>query len=89
MAKSNDFEEYKYFGYIIGFDACGGFSFFYSSGFGKTVILFDDDMNSSVRVDKRKKDIFILRKKQELHDITLNAEAQYSINFIEHKKKIV
>ena len=50
-------------------------------------MLFDDDMNSSVRVDKRKKDIFILRKKQELHDITLNAEAQYSINFREHKKK--
>ena len=46
-------------------------------------------MNSSVRVDKRKKDILILRKKQELDDITLNAEAQWSINFREHKKKIV
>ena len=42
-------------------------------------------MSSSVHVDNRKKDILILGKgpTQELDDTTLNAEAEYSINFRE------
>ena len=51
-------------------------------------IIFGVDMNSSAKVDNRKKDILILSKgpTQGLEH-TLSAEKIYSINFTEHNKK--
>ena len=46
-------------------------------------------MSSSVHIDNKKKDILVLGKNpmQELDDTTLTAEAEYSINFTEQRKK--
>ena len=59
-------------------------------GFGKSVIIFEADMSSSVLVDNKKRYILILGEglKQGLYDITLTAEKKYSINFTESRKKI-
>ena len=45
--KSADINKHKYFGYGIGFDGHGTFSF-PSSGFGQNVIIFGVDISSSV-----------------------------------------
>ena len=57
-------------------------------GFRQNIIIFGVDMNSSKKIDNRKKDISILGKgaTQELEH-TLSAEKIYSINFTEHNKK--
>ena len=54
-------------------------------GFRQNIIIFGVDMNSSKKIDNRKKDISILGKgaTQELEH-TLSAEKIYSINFTEH-----
>ena len=46
-------------------------------------------MSSSVQIDNKKKDIFILGKRatEELDDTALTAEDQYSINFQNQKEK--
>ena len=56
---------------------------------GKNVIIFRVDMNSSVHIDNKKKDILIPGKgsTQELDDTTLTAAAQYSINFSRPNRK--
>ena len=58
--------------------------------FGKYVIIFGVDMSSSAHVNNKKRDISILGEDptQELDNKTLTAERKYSINFIEHKKKL-
>ena len=50
---------------------------------GKNVIIFGDDMSSSVHYDKKSKDILILGEgpAQVLDDTALTAEAKYPINF--------
>ena len=57
---------------------------------GKKGFSFGSDMNSSVHIDKKGKDILILVEgpKQELDDTTLTVEAIYRINFIQANKKI-
>ena len=47
-------------------------------------------MSSSMHVDHKGKDILILGEEptQRLDDITLTAEARYSINFAQSEKKI-
>ena len=47
-------------------------------------------MSSSVHVDNKKKDIFILGEgpTQGLDDKKLNAEKNYPINFREHNKEV-
>ena len=69
-------------GYGIGFDSCLEFSFTDGS-YGKNVINFGVDMSSSVDIDNKEKDIFILGEgtTQGLDDTTLTAEAKYPINF--------
>ena len=56
---------------------------------GKNVIIFGDDMSSSVHTDNKKKDTVIIGKgsTQGLDYITLTAEAQYSINFARSNRK--
>ena len=57
-------------------------------GFGKNVILFGVDMNSSVHVDNKKKDILILGEgpTQGSEDTTPTAEKKYSVNFTDYNK---
>ena len=56
---------------------------------GKNVIVFGVDMSSSVHIDNKKKDIFILGigPTQELDDSKLTAEAQYLVNFSRSNRK--
>ena len=61
MTKNADVNKYKYSGYGIGFDRTSSFSF-PGGGNGQNVIIFGVDMNSSVHVDTKGKDILILGK---------------------------
>ena len=61
LTKNADVNKYKYSGYGIGFDRTSSFSF-PGGGNGQNVIIFGVDMNSSVHVDNKGKDILILRK---------------------------
>ena len=82
MTKNADVNNYKYSGYETGFDRTSRFSF-PGGGNGQNVILFGVDMNSSVYVDNKGKDILILGKgpMQGLGEHSLTAEKMYSINF--------
>ena len=82
MTKNADVNNYKYSGYGTGFDRTSRFSF-PGGGNGQNVILFGVDMNSSVHVDNKGKDILILGKgpTQGLGEHSLTAEKMYSINF--------
>ena len=57
--------------------------------FGRNVVIFGVDMNSSVHVDNKGKDILILGKgpTQGLGEHSLTAEKMYSVNFTDHRKK--
>ena len=54
LTKNDDLDKYKHFGYVIGFDARKSFLLSDSSGFGKNIIKFSDEMSCSVHVDNRK-----------------------------------
>ena len=85
LTKHVDIYQYKYSGYGLAFDRKGEFTF--GNEYGRNVIIFGVDMNSSVHVDNKKKDILILGKGQGLGRTTLTAEKLYSINFTENTKK--
>ena len=61
LTKNADVNKYKYSGYGIAFDRTSSFSF-PGGGNGQNVIIFGVDMNSSVHVDNKGKDILILGK---------------------------
>ena len=66
----------------MGFDSRS--EFLLSDGsMGKNVIVFGADMNSSVHIDNKGKDILILGEgpTQGLHDTLVTVEAKYLINF--------
>ena len=52
---------------------------------------FGADINSSVHIDDKEKDILILgkRSRQGLDDTTLTAETKYPINFTQSNRKFV
>ena len=58
---------------------------------GKKVIIFGADMNLSVHVDNKKKDILVLGEgpTQGLDNTTITAEVKYPINFTESGIKFV
>ena len=60
-----------------------------SGRFGRNVVIFGVDMNSSVHVDNRGKDISILEKgpTQRLGEHSLTAEKMYSVNFADNGDK--
>ena len=60
-----------------------------SGRFGRNVIIFWVDMNSSVHVDNKGKDILILGKGQTqgLGEQSLTAEKMYSVNFTDNGDK--
>ena len=82
-----DFDDYKSFGYGIGFDRKG--KFLVGNEFGRNCIIFGVDMSSSVHVDNIEKDILILGEgsTQGLDGTTLTAEKKNSINFTENNEK--
>ena len=87
LTKNAVIDKYGYSGYGIGFDRKGRFSFS-SGGYGQNVINFEVDMNSSIHIDNKKKDILILgRGPTQGLESTLTAEKMYSINFTEKNKK--
>ena len=59
--------------------------------YGKNVIIFGVDMNSSVDIDNKGKYILILGEgpTQGLDDTTLKAEAKYPINFTQSGRRFV
>ena len=76
LAKHVDIDQYKYFGYGIGFDKKGEFSV----GNGRNRIIFRVEfLSSSVHVDNKKKDVLILDESptQGLDGTTLTAEKFY------------
>ena len=87
LVKNADVDEYKYSGYVIGFERHGNFSV--ANGFNRNVIIFGVDISSNLHVDSKKKYILVLSESptQGLDDTVLTAEKKYSINFTEHNKK--
>ena len=71
LTKNADPDKYKCSGYGIGFNSRSEFLFIDGS-FGKNVIIFWADINSSVHIDNKNKDILILGEgpTQELDDTT-------------------
>ena len=90
LTKNVDLDKYKYSGYGIGLDSCSEFSL-PEGTMGKNVIISGDDMNSSVHVDNKGKDILITGEgpTQGLTDTTLTAEAKYPINSTQSGKRFV
>ena len=90
LNKNADIDKYKYSGYGIGFDSRSDFLFTVGS-YGKNVIIFGVDMNSSVDIDNKGKYILILGEgpTQGLDDTTLKAEAKYPINFTQSGRRFV
>ena len=74
LTKNADLHNYKYSGYIIGFDSHWEFSLS-DVTMGKNVIIFGVDVSSSVHDDNKAKDILILGEgpTQGLDDTTLTA----------------
>ena len=59
MSKNNNFDEYKYSGYGIGFNAPRHFLLSDDFGLGN-VIIFGTGMSLSVHIDNKNKYVFIL-----------------------------
>ena len=74
----------------IGFDSCSEFSIGQWKHV-KNFVIFGADMNSSMHIDNKNKDILILDEgpTQRLADITSTAEAKYPINFTQLGKRFV
>ena len=68
LTKNVDIDKHGYSRYGIGFGRHGCFSF-PGTRLGKNITMFGVDMNSSTKIDNRKKDIVIIGK-----GLTLNAE---------------
>ena len=61
IIKNADINKNKYSGYEIGFDRTGIY-LLHDDSFGRNVVIFGVDMNSSVHVDNKGKYILILGK---------------------------
>ena len=88
LTKNADIDKYRFSGYGIGFDRRSSFSF-PGAEYGKNVIIFGVDMNSSHHIDNKGKDILILGKgpMYRLGENSLTAEKMYPINFNMEAKK--
>ena len=88
LAKIADPYKYMYSGYGIGFDSRSLFPL-PNFDWDKNVIIFGVDVSWSVHTENKKKDTLILGNgpAQRLHDTTLTAEAQYSINFSKSNRR--
>ena len=78
LTKHFDIDKYRYFGYGIGFDKKGSFSFS-GGGFAQNVIIFGLDISFSVHVEEG--------PTQGLSEHSLTAEKLYSVNFTVTRQK--
>ena len=87
ITENADIDKNKYSGYGIGFDRTGIY-LLPDGSFGRNVKIFGVDMNSSIHVDKKGKDILILEKgpTQGLSEHSLTAEKMCLVNFTDHRK---
>ena len=87
ITKNTDPDKYSYSGYEIRSNPCSIFSI-PNIDCGENAIIFGVDVSSSVHIDNENKDILILDKgpTQGLDNTTLTAEAEYYINFQDHKE---
>ena len=76
---------------VIGLHACRIFPLTDGSGFGKSLVIFCADMNSSVHIDNKKKYILILSKDPTdgLEDAKVTTEKEYSLTFFRSTVKIL
>ena len=90
LTKNFDPHKFKYSGYGIGLESCSEFSL-PDGTMGKNVIIFGADMSSSVHVNTKGKDIFILGEgpTQGLDDTALTAEAKDHTNFTQSNRRFV
>ena len=88
MAKNADIDKYKYYGYWIGVDRHGSFSF--SNGLGRNVIILGVDISSSIHVDNKGKDILILLidPRHGIGEHSLTEETIYLVSFTERNRKV-
>ena len=88
LTKNPDIAKYKYFGWSIGFDSKGYFSY-PSGGDGKNVIIFGADLSSSKHVNNQTRSILVFGKDfiQGIDGATIYAEKIYSTNFTVPNKK--
>ena len=88
ITKNADIDKNKYSGYGIGFDRTGLY-LLPSERFGRNVIIFEFDMNLSIHIDNKGKNILILGKgpTQGLDEHSLTAENMYSVNFTDNGDK--
>ena len=88
ITKNADFDKNKHSGHGIGFDRTG-INLLPDGSFGRNVAIFGVDMNSSVYVDNKGKDILILGKgpTQGIGEHSLTAEKMYSVNPTDHRVK--
>ena len=61
LTKNADIDKYWYYGYGIGFDRGGSFSF-PGSGFGQNLLIFGVDLSFSARICNKEKKYISLRK---------------------------
>ena len=86
LNKNADIDKNQYSGYGIGFDRKSSFSF-PRGEFGQNIIIFGADMNFSVHINNKKKDILILGKSSTQGlEHTLTAKKMYSIKRCEKKE---
>ena len=88
ITKNAGIDKNKYSGYGTGFDRTGVY-LLPDGSFGRNVVIFGADMNSSVHIDNKGKDILILGEglTQGLGEHSLTAEKMYSVNLTDHRKK--
>ena len=88
LPKNVNPEKCKYSGYRIVFDSHSSY-LLHDNTTRRNVTFFGTDMNSSVDIDNKGKEILILgdRPTQRLDDTTLTAEAIYSLNFTQSNRK--
>ena len=88
--KNADPGKYGYSGYGIGFDARSWFSL-HNGSWGKNIIIFVVGNGSSVHVNNKKNNISFFGEgpTQKLDYTTITAEAKYSINPTESRKRFV
>ena len=88
VTKNAGIDKNKYSGYGTGFDRTGVY-ILPDGSFGRNVVIFGADLNSSVHIDNKGKDILILGQgpTQGLGEHSLTAEKIYSVNFTDQRKK--
>ena len=88
ITKNTDIDKNKYSGYGTGFDRTSIY-LLPDGSFGRNTVIFGAEMNSSVHVDNKGKEISILGKgpTQGLGKHSLTAEKIYLVDFTDYRKK--